>query len=298
MLKKFLLTAFLVIAALTIIPPANAEFDGDTMNVRIKENSFSLFPRHFYMIEIFNNPRISESRFTLRLSSYGEVSGCATMTAPYIDKKVVSNKIRISVRDPELYVNRWSPRYSNTDCDVNMNRSFFDIELDRDVLMARGIKHIDLQSQRYGEFFTSDIEVTKEKIDLTAKTVDGQSLITYWFMPQDTVILHTPNSKRELDVKDHIREFGIAQGLIPLEETFRDFELPWNAYNFVYFTNPAGDMVNKVNSYMDYVPVGKITPTRTVQTATGPVQETYDLTVYASIPGPEEEGTGDTEENN
>ena len=291
MLKKSLFSLLLLILIFGLAAPsANAQqYDGDTVDITIRENSKSLFPRHYYTVDFFNNPRDSESKFTIQLASHGEVSGCAKMSRASVKNKTEGDTINLTVRDPQLRVNKRAPRYTLTDCDLKLNRSFFDVELDRDELIERGIKHIDLRSRRYGQFFTSDIKVSKEKIELTAKTPTNTSLITFWFMPQDTVILHTPNSKRDLDVQSIIRDFGISQGLIPLEDTYRDFELPYDAYDYVYFTNPEGDMVSQVSSVDEIVPVGSITPTRTMHTANGQVEEPYDLTVYAAIPGQSDE---------
>ncbi len=289
MTKKPFFIALLSISflALAFSSPANSGYNGDTMEVNILQKSFSLFPRHYYTVEIMNNPQESESKFTMRLASYGEVSGCATMTPPYVQKEQTNDTIKLNVLDPQLRVNTYAPRYSPYDCDININRSFMDIEFDRDDLINRGIKHIALRSELYGEFFTSDLEINEQKIDLKTKTAVGEHLVTFWFFPQNTVILHTPTSKRGVDVTGLLREYGVSNGLVPIEETFEKFFWPDNnQYNYAFFTDPSGELAEQTQiSGEIMIPFGTITPARTVYDATGAKQEPYDVTVYVSVPG-------------
>ena len=275
MVKKslFLTFLFMMFVGVNLPTPAFAGYDGDTMEVQVLENSFSLFPRNFYTVEFFNNPQESESKFTMRLASYGEVTGCAEMTPSHFEKKQVRDTIKLEVTDSQLSIYGQGPRYSNYDCDIGKHRSFFDVELDRDDLIKKGIKHIALKSTTYGEFMRSDIDINEHRLALTARTAKSTSLVTFWFFPKDAVVLHAPNAKHGQRVQDLIRKFALSQGLVPLEDTFDDFELPWNADNYAFFTNPSMHIVEQLSEIGENTEVGYISPMRTVFGKDGPVEE-------------------------
>ncbi len=285
MIKK-LFSSFLFLAILAVIPStAQAGYDGNTQTVIIMEDSTSLFPRSFYTIEIFNNPQISESDFTLRLASYGEVSGCASMSESYIETKEMLGTIKLTVSDPEIMLDDMEPRYSLHDCEIKNNRSIIDVELNRDELIKKKIKHIKLKSASYGDFLTSDIEVSKEKFVLSVKSPISTFMKTFWFFPKNAIILHVPNAKLGQDVQALIKEFGEAQGLIHMEDKFKGFELPYNANSYAFFTDPSGEIIDKLSSIGENITIGNIAPTRTVYDANGAKEEPYDLAIYATLPG-------------
>lgn len=263
-----------------------AQYDGDTMKVRIKENSTSLFRRDSYTIEFFNNPSVSTKKFTMRLVSYGEVSGCAHLSSAKVDTKTINGTVKINAKDSEIRVNKKAPRYTPYDCEVKHLKSFLDVELDRNELIDNKIKHISLESKKYGEFNTMDVDINRQRIELSNQAGDSTFLTTFWFFPRNSVILHTPSAKIGLNTQDLIREFGEKHGMISMEDRYKGFELPYHASHYVFFSDANraffGDKVTEVGQN---VKVGEVTAQRTVYTAQGPVEEDYTLDVYASLPG-------------
>ncbi len=287
MVKKSFLSfvaSFLLIGAFSSVP-AYAQYDGDTMKVQVKENSTNLFRRDFYTIEFLNTPTVSTSKFIMRLASYGTVSGCGTMTKARVDTEQINDRLDIEVRDAEVKVKKRSPRYTNYDCENKQLEAYFDIELDRDELIENGVKKIALESIRYGEFTTSEIDVTHDRIVLKNKNEGGEYIITFWFFPFNTLILHTPNAKQGQDVQDLIRDFAKKNDLTPLERRFKEFELPYNAMHYAFFTDPKRTFHKQLNEVGENINIGHVTTYRTVYTANGPVEEPYNLDVYATLPG-------------
>ncbi|MGH1403064.1 MAG: hypothetical protein ACRBDL_02365 [Alphaproteobacteria bacterium] len=287
MLKKSLLSfiaSFILVGAFASTP-TYAQYDGDTMKVQVKENSTSLFRRDFYTIEFLNTPTVSPSKFIMRLASYGKVSGCATITKPRVETEQINDRMKVEVRDSEIKVKKRSPRYTNYDCKNKQLESYFDIELDRDELIENGTKKISLESHKYGEFATSEVDITRDRIILKTKSEAGEHIVTFWFFPFNTVILHAPSAKLGQDVQDLIRDFAEAQDLTPLERRFKDFELPYNATHYAFFTDPTRVIHKQLNEVGENIKVGHITTYRTVYTANGPVEEPHNIDVYATLPG-------------
>ncbi len=287
MIKKSLFSFLFLVILAGIAIPAYAKYNGDTIEVDIDEDSYEsgILNRSFYVVEIFNNPQISESKFTLRLSSFGEVSGCADMSESELKQTRVLDSIRLEVTDSEIILNDENPRYSNYDCKIKYNKSFFDVELDRDELIKRKIKKIELKSKKYGRFLTSDIKVSKQKIELSIKEPGNNFMKTFWFLPKDTVVLYAPQAKLGQNVRDLLKKFGEGQSLIPLEKIYDKFELPYNANSYALFTNPSGHITKRLKDIGDSIAVGQITVGKTVYGANGPMEEPYALKVYARLPG-------------
>ncbi len=93
--------------------------------------------------------------------------------------------------------------------------------------------------------------------------------------------MHAPQAKIGKNVQNLIREFGVSQGLTPLEEHFKEYEPPHDANNYVIFVDNTHHVLNQIKSLDDNVMIGNIKPTRTRFTASGETVETYDLPVYA-----------------
>ncbi len=285
MIKKILLS--LLLLTIVTIPSISAQAGnkGGTETVNIVEYSFSLFPRHFYTIELFNNPQISESQFTMRFASYGIVSGCASMYGGSLETKETFDTIKLTISDAEVTINDDDPRYTNYDCEITKNRSFFDVKLDRDELIKKKTKHIELKSESYGNFVKFDIDVSKEKITLFIKNQNSTFIETLWFLPKNAVILHVPNAKAGLDIQSQIKKFGKAQGLNLMEDIYKGFELPYDANNYALFTDSTGGIVSRLFGIDENIKVGNITVSRTIYDANGAKEEDYDLDVYAALTG-------------
>lgn len=295
MLQKLLLSAACSLLTLSAFAPTSAfaedikayqvsTYDGATATVEITDNPISLIPRDGYEVDMYNNPNISETDFTLRLSSPTSVSGCTHMTKSELEEERINDKIKLKIKDSEIALDD-DLRYATNDCDIKHNRSFFEVKLNRDKLIKNGVKKIALESKRYGEFTTSEIDVNEHRIELSVKSAHRHSLVTFWFFPKNAVILHTSHAKLGMDVKEQIREFGIERGLVPLDEEMQGFELPHTALNYVFFKDPKRVYVRHLNEVGENIDAGMITSSRTVYTASGPTDEPYKLNLMATLPG-------------
>lgn len=285
MTHKAFLTFLLAIVTFVFIAPASAQVGGDTKNVRIKKDAINLLPEHFYTVNFFNNPDRSESKFTLRLSSYGVISGCAYMRSSNLEQEVMSDYIKFVVKNSRIKLDTKKPRYTNYDCEVRQNEAYIDIELDRDELIEHGIKKLTLETDKGLEFVPAEIDINKYRLEYRINGPQYTYLRTFWFFPKNTVILMAPSAKQGQDVHELLNEFGKSNGLVLLEDALENYELPYEAMHYALFTDPSRQYVSKLKKTGQFVDVGHITPSRTVYNAQGPYEETYDIPVRAMLPG-------------
>lgn len=290
MIRLLLIACFAFFSTFLISPvfDAHARDDGNGTTTEENKPKKGILPRHYYVTGFFHDSSDPENIFYLRLMNQGVVSGCFRVSKASYDIKNKGVMIKLDVVDQEIRIRKYQPRYTNYDCKLKYASAIIDVKLDRDELIANGVTKISLNSKKYGEFGAVDIKVTKSKIELTAAVEDPEYIDYLWFFPENTVVLHTPKAKQaDKKVQDLIREYGISQGFVPMEEVLENYELPYNAYDYVMFTDPSGAVRNQLGTPRDQLPIGHITPTRTIHGSEGLYEEPYELEVFASIPGHE-----------
>lgn len=297
MKKQFILTAFLGFSVLlgaiaTPTPEAYAESGSYKKSSQRKkekpEPKKGVFDRTVYETTFFHDPSDPENIFYFRISAPLEVTGCFRITKPKYMIKNAGQYINLDFLDSEIYVKKRTPRYSQYDCELKRAASIIDIQLDRDEMIANGVKKISVNSEKYGRFQDVALNVTKEKIELTLPNIDAREIDMLWFYPKNTIVLHAPQGKQgDTKVRDAIREYGIAEGFTPMEDVLKGYELPWDADNYVVFTDENGAVRNQLHTPRDHLPIGHVEVTRTMHGAQGLYEEPYELEVFATLPGHE-----------
>lgn len=273
----------LSIITLLSLPVSQSTY-AQTQIENVPEKYPSFFQRDAYTVEFRDEPLNSISKFTMRIASFGQASGCASMTKSKVTTKDALEAVSIEVKDSEIKLDNKKPRYSNHDCEIKQQRSFFDVVLDRDDMINKGIKQIKLTSEKYGEFNSSDVEVSEEKFVLKIKTGDGNLHLTHWFFPENTVILSTPYAKSDADTRELIEKFAKRQGLLPAAKHFEGYIPPHHVKNHAIFIDRWNRVMQHLDNPEEQNVIGSITPTRTVYGVNGPVEEEYNLDVYAKMP--------------
>lgn len=268
----------MVLIGMTFPLPARADVDDYEQEEGTLTN---LLSRNDYKVRFFNTPYLSDNTFTMRLYAFGKVSGCAHTTGSYVELETVGDTLEIEVVESEILLNDKEPLYSNHECEIKGNESFFDVLLDRDQLIKDEIEHISLRSRKYGDYATVDIKVKKDSIRLTIPSEKREYNVTFWFLPKNTITLQTPNAKNRDDVRDAIRTFGMAQGLTPIEKIIQNYEFEHDSHNYVVFVDTEGRFTKNLDTIDTVAPIGKVTLTRTRYTAKGPAEELYELEVVA-----------------
>lgn len=233
----------------------------------------------------------------MRFQAVGVVAGCATMKKGHLskaDKEQYKNikdgaqvdylgkKVRVAILDTQLKISDKDPRYGNHDCTKSHNISYVDIDFDRDDLIKKGTNKLELKSVKYGNFGEHELDVNKDRLIFKVKTSEGEYWPTFWFFPSNSITLYATGAKQGENVTELIREFGISHGLIPMEDVLDGYNLPHTALSHVFFADPTGKFINRLNEDNQSAFVGKIKPTRTVYGVDGPREESYGVDLHVS----------------
>ncbi len=255
-----------------------------------------ILPTSFYAVAFLHNPNISENAFTLRVSQYGTVAGCAHLQygkAPRGQRnpikgkttvKYVGNGMNVMLDIPITANSDGEPRYTNHDCKTSHLESYIELELDRDELIERNIAKFSFKTQDsdLGEY---DIDLSKNRIILKSKNVKGgtESWLTLWFFPKGTIKLYVPEARSDMNVIQKIRDFGVTQGLVPVENILEGYTLSHAVHNYAYFTDPKQIFLKDLSVQENNKKVGDISTSKTYYGPKGPQDEVKSLPVYASI---------------
>ena len=283
-LKHVFNFAFIFTLSLVVFASANpafAQFEDD----EDFEPYYSLMDRSYYTVRFLRNPNEGSGKFTMRVTSPGTLSGCLTMSEPEVTVKRSIKKIKIELVDSEIELKDDETHYGNYMCDKETHTAYFEVTLDRDELIENKVESIMIDSEKYGQFTEDKINVTKERIVLRTLYPWGVEHITYWFYPENTVILHVPKAKAGEDVKPLIHAFAEQRGLVPMEDILDGFELPYWANAMMYFTDPSGAIIRQLSGPGGNEVVGTITTQHPIHTRNGEIMQTSTLDVMARKPG-------------
>lgn len=285
-LKRFNVFALLIVMALCgmlYVEPALAQ-----NNVPMEEDttSLNLVPRGLFAMMVQRVPDGAEGDFNLHATNIGTVSGCINVKEPKVKVTYTQKKVDITLEeDAEFELDNEQVRYGAYSCNIQTGALSFDVRLNRDELLDRGITMIGLKSKKYGQYSNTEIDVTKDRIEFESKYPGGSGFATFWFYPSNTVILHAPSAKTGQDVGELIEAFADRNGLVSLKHTLKGFEIPVWVKNVQYYTDPRGKIFGQVASAEKDTQVGRIQLTRTMYGPNGATEQPYDLPVFARKPG-------------
>ncbi|MBK6895282.1 MAG: hypothetical protein IPH06_01655 [Alphaproteobacteria bacterium] len=268
--------------------PSWAQYDpnADKPLEEDKGPGLNLVDRGLYTLQLLRVPGGKPGDFTIRATNPGTVSGCVTLTDPDIKVKFLMNKVDVTLEaDQTFELKDDEPRYGAYSCDTETHTSYFDVTLNRDELIDHNSKFIGLKSKEFGMYSSDKIDVSQEKIELLTQYPWGSELITFWFYPANTVILHAPAAKSGHDVSALIDGFAESKGLVPLSKTLKGHELPYWATNMKYYTDPRGAILNQLSTPGENAKVGSVTAHRTVYGSDGAGDQPYALDILGRTPG-------------
>ncbi|MDH5723671.1 MAG: hypothetical protein OEY94_10175 [Alphaproteobacteria bacterium] len=263
---------------------AAGQYDDKDDDERKNKDALSgIFPRDEYRVELLQDlSQKKEGNFILRIINPGELTGCADLTSSHGKGKTLSDLLKVDVRDSRVIVRKKQPRYSPYDCELKRHSAFVDVQLNRDSLIQAGVKKLSIESQKFGKYQTVDMKITKEKIEI----YDTDEIYSMWFYPSNSVILYAQDAPDGLKtVPDSIREFGIQNGLKPMEDVLEGYEPSPYADDFVLFVDDKNFVRNKLKTILDTEMIGTVTGKRQVHGPYGIEDEHFNIHISARIPG-------------
>ncbi len=311
MLKKSSLFAIalfhsllLVVAALVLCHPIAAYAGMDTPapeappppQMEMFGTPVAIVPDGYFAISLFQYPAYSEDEFTLRLSQYGTVAGCTHLqrgggyisaTGQSMDNttiKYISDRMEAMLDVPVIALNDGKPRYTNYDCKASNLESYVNIDLNRDRLINKNIKKFAFKTPSI-DLGTYDVDIRKDRLIFKSKFANEvpEAWLTLWFFPKDTIKLYVPGAKSDHNIINEIRDFGIAHGLIPMDEVLKGYTLPHQANNYAYFTDPKRVFVRDLSLQNDTKQIGKVGITKTYQGPQGAHDRIVPMPIFANL---------------
>ncbi len=250
----------------------------------------------FFAISFFQQPVVSENKFTIRLSHFGTVEGCAHLQRGFgsVGSKMkninrtgvryVGNHMEFMLDVPMIANNDGEPRYTNYDCKSSSLEAYVDLPLNRDTIIKRKITQLIFKTP-YLDLGTYDIDISKDRIIFKSKLSNNnpEDWLTLWFFPKNTIKLYVPEASSTMNVIQEIRDFGLAHGLFPMDEVLNGYALPNEANNYVYFSDPRNIFLHELSTEDSSKQFGKIRVSKTYYGTNGLYERTKLLPIYGTL---------------
>jgi hypothetical protein len=182
-------------------------------------------------------------------------------------------------------------RYAHLGCKVGRNYATADAVLDRDQLLADGVKQITFRSQQATDTYT--LEINHDEIALRPKSsnvfkpqavTDHTDSLTYWFYPENTVVLYAPNAPKGADIGTQISQLAAQNGFKDVSLEMKDFSLPSQNGRTFYFIDHEGAHIKALQDHSDVL-FGSVAAPETFYGVNGAYQKDTQIAVYARLPG-------------
>lgn len=262
-------------------------------------------PNYGYTINFIHKDGTAPNEAVLRVSLPLNLSGCYEVLPPETTVKVTGSQAEIIVSDPVIKKDK-TPQYGHNTCKKNTGTVVADAVLDRDLLIRKKVNMLRLKGsvgqEKYDLYVDTDrlVLYTKARDFLTNedRRIDwhGDKLLfkpyvgtqtetplTYWFYPENTVVLSVPTARADNDVSAEIKKFAQGRGMVALSSVIPDFEPPTQSTNKLYFVDQVGTLAQTLGPQLDNV--GTVTVGETFYGPNGPYQRPKKLEVMASTPG-------------
>lgn len=254
------------------------------------EDGVNLLPNFHYGLLFLREDNEARREFTMRIMSLGAITGCLDMTPPKLIVEGTGPIMWIKLEESRIGIDK-----SSQTCSGENKYAYADLKLDADKLTEDGTKKIVIKSKVVGRFSDIDLDIQDESVTVTAKMPDltplgipfkgASDVFTYWFYPENTVILYAPSANSEESIPNAITQLAHANKLIPLQSLYKDFIKPRHVSNQYYFIDPAGTLLAQLKTQDDRVSIGAIETPEVFFGPEGPYNKPVKKTVFAKRPG-------------
>ncbi|MCB1563890.1 MAG: hypothetical protein KDJ75_09975 [Alphaproteobacteria bacterium] len=257
------------------------------------EDGVNLLPNYHYLIALMHPEKSGSKDFTMRVLSPGAITGCLKMTPPkVVIENIAPPHMFLKLEESSIGIDK-----ETKPCKTDNQYAYADLALNGDDLAQKGIKKIVMKSKTVGRFSDIDLDIKDSSITVTATMPDLRRLglpfsgstdtFTYWFYPENTVILHTPavNEDESGVLKEKITRMARAHGLIPMAEALKDFERPRHTLNQFYFIDPTGTLTGTLGPDGEQALIGNIEVPEIFHGPQGPYERPASRAVFARLPG-------------
>lgn len=252
-----------------------------------------ILPSFNYDIGFVRAPGAAPGQATLRLTTPLAISGCVHMKQPVVAIVETPPVLRLRLTEAELELDK-SVRYAHFQCDVRTQFAYFELPLTRDELLEKGITRIALKSDA-GQFRDIVLDVNESRMIATSTStktgakemsVPGAGgIATYWFYPENTIVLGAPGAKLDAAARDEIDNRARVSGLVPLSDQLPGFEPGPELAQNAYFVDTSGRIKRQIETAGKPVAFGSVTTSETYFGPNGQYQQPKNIAIYARLPG-------------
>lgn len=262
-------------------------------------NGTGVLPNYKYGITLLRDHTVPGSKSViLRIFSPGSVTGCIDLTPPRITIAERGPVMRLELEEASLNIDG-SARAPHYECGGITSQPHADLILDMAQLEADKTERITLGSKTIGQFATIELDGNDNRLILHIKTKDlttvglplnaSSTVLTHWFYPENTVILHVPGideEQSEEELHRAVTRFARRNRLIPLEHVLPAFTRPAHAPpGQFYFTDPTQIFYKRLIHSQDQLSAGQIELTESFFSSYGLEKRPVTKTVFAKRPG-------------
>jgi hypothetical protein len=252
----------------------------------------ALLPTFEYTINFIRVPG-SSGQVVMRMMMPLALSGCVKMKHPVITIRETPPLISLRATSLELEIDK-SVRYAHFQCDVRSQYAYFDLPLDRDNLLEKNIRKINVRSDA-GHFRNIDLDVNENRLiamisgnQTKAGMIPGAGgMTTFWFFPENTIVL-SAGEKLDTAARTELKSRARGAGLVPVEEQIVDFKPDPVKTNIAYFIDPTGRWKDQISDAGKPVAFGTIAASETFFGPNGQYQQPRNIQVFARVPGANE----------
>lgn len=257
------------------------------------EDGVNLLPNYHYLIALMHPEKSGSKDFTMRILSPGAITGCLKMTPPQVViENIAPPHMFLKLEESSVGIDK-----ETKPCKTDNQYAYADLALNGDDLAQKGIKKIVMKSKTVGRFSDIDLDIDERRIVATVTIPDLRGLglpfsgstdtETYWFYPENTVVLHAPavNEDESGALKEKITRMARTRGLIPMEEALKDFERPRHILNQFYFVDPAETISRTLGPDGEQTLIGNIEVPEIFYGPQGPYERPTSRAVFARLPG-------------
>lgn len=231
-----------------------------------------LLPGDGYHVSFARTADTPENYATLRFTQDVRLNGCAQINQPPITIKKRGSGLLITFSQANVSI--------DTSCEQNNQTSTADIKINRADVTSGRLKTLTLKGAKHKD--TYDIYAEKHALHLAARA--SEEILTYWFYPDNLVILSAPGAESENNTSAAIKMLAAEQGFIPAENRIEGFTPPNSAPHTHYFIDPAKKLASILKPNAPQF-IDTITVQEQFLGSEGAYELSRELDIFARKPG-------------
>ena len=250
----------------------------------------SLLPTNGYAMYFVRAPNAGAREVTLRFTEPAALSGCVSIDTPKPEITRNGQYMQIKIGKPVVRLDK-TVRYAHYECKGGPSFVESDITLNADELMKKKIQYITFKNESAADKYTVDVSNTRfmlvpqstsffKPFDLPGR-IDP---LSYWFYPENTVILSAPGASAQQDVTAEIRKMAQSKGLVELKTLIKNFKPPVTDKNTLYFVDQSGNFAKSLDAEQGRV-FGTVQTSETFHGKAGAFDRLVNLDIHAKLPG-------------